>query len=225
VEVNTFLRSVKETSLKTALVERVDVLLASSDYGERWGPHWLDVARFAESSGKESNFTFPEAWRYRDYVIDAFNNDVPFDRFVAEQLADDLLPAQNIGERARLQVATGFLAVGPRSLNEMNRDQFYADIVDEQINATTQAFMASTVACTRRHDHKFDPFLMKDYYALSGIFSSSKTYIGSVVGPDNVVGVELIHLPRDLGLPVFNKPLTPSKVEELKEERIAILEK
>ncbi len=220
-----FLDCVKDTSLTAAIESEVDVLLASDQYGERWGRHWLDVARFAESSGKESNFTFPEAWRYRDYVIDAFTEDMPFDQFIAEQLAGDLLPSENDSERARLQIATGFLAVGARSLNEMNRAQFYADTVDEQINVTTQAFMASTVACARCHDHKFDPFLMKDYYAMAGIFGSSSTHIGTVIGPDNVIGGELIHLPKKLGLPVFNAPLTSAKVAELKGQRVATLEK
>ncbi|NRB76954.1 MAG: DUF1553 domain-containing protein [Verrucomicrobiales bacterium] len=224
-ELGAFRREVEATSRQEALKKKVDELLASGFYGERWGRHWLDVARFGESSGKESNFTYPEAWRYRDYVIDAFNSDIPFDRFIAEQLAGDLLPADGDAERARLQVATGFLAVGARSLNEMNRDQYEADNVDEQINATTQAFMASTVACARCHDHKFDPFLMKDYYALAGIFSSTKTFIGTKIEPDNVIGGELIHLPDSLGLPVFNRPITPQKVEELKLERVAVLEK
>ncbi len=224
-ETKQFLQEVENSSLVEAFERRVDTLLESDHYGERWGRHWLDVARFAESSGKESNFTFPEAWRYRDYVIDAFNDDVPFDQFIAEQLAGDLLPGKDKADQARLQIATGFLAVGARSLNEMNRAQYYADNVDEQINATTQAFMASTVACARCHDHKFDPFLMKDYYALAGVFSSSETFIGTVVGPDNVVGGELIHLPRTVGLPVFNRAIPAKKVVELRDEKADIFRK
>ena len=99
----------------------VDELLQSPRFGERWGRHWLDVARFAESNGRESNLTFPHAWRYRDYVIDAVNADVPFDRFITEQIAGDLLPAKDDAERARLLIATGFLALGAKGLNEMSK--------------------------------------------------------------------------------------------------------
>ncbi|HMC11635.1 MAG TPA: DUF1549 domain-containing protein, partial [Pirellulaceae bacterium] len=125
----------------------IDQLLASPAFGERWGRHWLDVARFAESSGKEANISFPDAWRYRDYVIDAVNDDVPFDRFVTEQIAGDLLPYETAAERARLLIATGFLAIGPKNLDEGNQLQFAADLIDEQIDAVTRAVMASSVAC------------------------------------------------------------------------------
>ncbi|MGK0189959.1 MAG: hypothetical protein ACI9R3_005778 [Verrucomicrobiales bacterium] len=225
LELAEFLQATKRDGMEAALGARVDELLLSERFGERWGRHWLDVARFAESSGKESNFTYPEAWRYRNYVIDAINDDVPFDRFVAEQLAGDLLPADSDAERARLLIATGFLAVGPRSLNEMNAEQTIADVADEQIGATTQAFMASTVACARCHDHKFDPFSMRDYYALAGIFRSSKTFIGTAVGPDNQTGGELIHLPKTLELPVFNKAIKLEDVEKLRAEKADVLAK
>ena len=135
----------------------VDRLLASPAFGERWGRHWLDVARYAESSGKQANLTYPHAWRYRDYVIDAFNADKPYDRFVDEQIAGDLLPAEDDRQRAERAIATGFLAIGPKSHNERTRLQFELDLVDEQIDATTQAFLGLTVACARCHDHKFDP--------------------------------------------------------------------
>ncbi len=117
---------------------RSTALLASPHFGERWGRHWLDVARFAESSGKEANISFPYAWRYRDYVIDAVNADVPFDRFLVEQIAGDLLPYDGDAERARLLIATGFLAVGPKNLDEGNAQQFAADLIDEQIDAVTR---------------------------------------------------------------------------------------
>ncbi|MEZ0389109.1 MAG: DUF1549 domain-containing protein, partial [Verrucomicrobium sp.] len=121
-------------ALEAYLAATVDRLLASPRFGERWGRHWLDVARFAESNGRESNLAFPHAWRYRDYVIDAVNADVPYDRFLTEQLAGDLLPARDDAERARLLVATGFLALGARGLNEMSKEQFAADLVDEQVD-------------------------------------------------------------------------------------------
>lgn len=163
-----------------AAVEKVvDQLLASPQFGERWGRHWLDAARYGESTGMERNHLFPYAWRYRDYVIESFNEDKPYDRFIREQIAGDLLPGSDAIERLERTLATGFLAIGPKSLNERNREQFAMDIVDEQIDVTTRAVMAITVSCARCHDHKFDPFLSTDYYALAGIFRSTKVHYGT----------------------------------------------
>ncbi|MGI9470603.1 MAG: PSD1 and planctomycete cytochrome C domain-containing protein [Rubripirellula sp.] len=156
----------------------VDQLLEKEQFGERWGRHWLDVARFGESTGREVNMTFPHAWRYRDYVIDSFNEDKPFDRFVQEQVAGDLLPAKTDEDWTRNLIATSFLAIGPKNVNEQNRVQFAADLVDEQIDATTRVFMGTSVACARCHDHKFDPIPQTDYYALAGVFGSATTYWG-----------------------------------------------
>ena len=162
-----------------ALAKVVDSLLASPQFGERWGRHWLDVARYAESAGDQQfNANFPHAWRYRDYVIAAFNSDKPYDRFVKEQLAGDLLPAANEKHKGEGQIATGLLAIGPKNLSERNRLQFTMDLVDEQIDALSQAFLGLTVACARCHDHKFDPIPSKDYYALAGIFRSTETCYG-----------------------------------------------
>jgi cytochrome c553 len=158
----------------------VDRLLDSPRFGETWGRHWLDVARYAESSGKTANFNYPHAWRYRDYVIAAFNADKPFDRFVKEQLSGDLLPAADDKEKVEHVVATGFLALGPKALNERNGLQFELDVADEQIDVTTQAFLGITAACARCHDHKFDPIPQHDYYALAGIFRSTETCYGTV---------------------------------------------
>ncbi len=129
-----------------AFAKVVDRLLASPRFGERWGRHWLDVARFAESSGK-TNFSYPQAWRYRDWAIAAFNADKPYDRFVREQIAGDLLPAEDDRERAEQLIATGFLAIGSKAHDAENRGQFILDVVDEQIEATTCAFLGLTVAC------------------------------------------------------------------------------
>jgi len=156
-----------------------DRLLASPQFGERWGRHWLDVARFAESTGKERNFTFPAAWLYRDYVITAMNADQPYNEFIREQIAGDLLPASNDADRNRHLIATGFLALGPKGLNEKNREQFKMDLVDEQIDVTTRAVTGVTVACARCHDHKFDPIPQRDYYAMAGIFLSTDTFYGT----------------------------------------------
>jgi cytochrome c553 len=165
---------------QSAIEAVVDKLLESPRFGETWGRHWLDVARYAESSGKTANFNYPHAWRYRDYVIAAFNADKPFDRFVKEQLAGDLLPAANDQEKAEHVIATGFLAIGPKALNERNGLQFELDVADEQIDVTTQAFLGVTAACARCHDHKFDPIPQHDYYALAGIFRSTETCYGTI---------------------------------------------
>ena len=121
-----------------AFAKVVARLLDSLGFGERWGRHWLDVARFAESSGK-TNFTYPQAWRYRDWVIASFNADTPYDRFVREQVAGDLLPARDDRERADQLIATGFLAIGSKAHDAENRGQFVLDLVDEQIEATRAA--------------------------------------------------------------------------------------
>ena len=168
-----------------ALEKIVDELLASPQFGERWGRHWLDIARYAESTGKERNYAYPQAWRYRDYVIAALNADKPYDQFLREQIAGDLLPAKDAAERNQLLVATGFLALGPKGLNERNREAFVMEMVDEQIDATTRATIGLTVSCARCHDHKFDPIPTRDYYALAGIFKSTHTYYGTGDGDAN----------------------------------------
>jgi hypothetical protein len=190
-----------EAFAKSAIADRqsaiealVDRLLASPQFGERWGRHWLDVARFAESTGKERNFTFPEAWRYRDWVIAAVNADKPYDQFIVEQIAGDLLPAADAAERDAHLVATGFLALGPKGLNEKNREQFRMDLVDDQIDATSRAVLGLTVACARCHDHKFDPIPTRDYYALAGIFRSTDTCFGTAGGRQNKNGTDLLAL-------------------------------
>lgn len=172
------LRVETDTARQAAVAQLVDELLASDRYGERWGRHWLDVARFAESSGGDHNNVYQHAWRYRDYVIDAFNDDKPFDRFILEQIAGDLLPIANDEEWANNVIATGFLAIGVKSVGEEDQQKYFADLVDEQIDTTTRAFLATTVACARCHDHKFDPIPQADYYALAGIFRSTETHYG-----------------------------------------------
>ena len=161
-----------------AYSDLVDRLLASPQFGERWGRHWLDVARYGESSGPSRNIPYPNAWRYRDYVIDAVNRDVPYDRFIQEQIAGDLLPAATTAERDRLLIATGFLALGPKDVNQRFKARFMMDNVDDQIDTVTRSTMALTVTCARCHDHKFDPIPTTDYYALAGIFTSTDDAAG-----------------------------------------------
>ncbi len=156
----------------------VDRLLASPRFGERWARHWLDVARYGESTGPSRNIPYPHAWRYRDYVIDAVQRDVPFNRFLEEQIAGDLLPAANDAERDRLQIATGFLALGPKDVNQRFKERFLMDNVAEQIDTVTRSTLAMTVGCARCHDHKFDPIPTADYYALAGIFTSTDDAAG-----------------------------------------------
>ena len=152
-EIDAFLRDDSAQAFERV----VDRLLASPRYGERWGRHWLDVARYADSNGMDDNLAYSDAWRYRDYVIAAFNADKPFDRFVEEQLAGDLLAEGEPARRDELIVATGFLAIGPKMLAEDDPVKQQMDIVDEQLDTTCRVFLALTMGCARCHDHKFDP--------------------------------------------------------------------
>jgi Protein of unknown function (DUF1553)/Protein of unknown function (DUF1549)/Planctomycete cytochrome C len=156
----------------------VDRLLASPAYGERWGRHWLDVARYGESTGSSRNIPYPHAWRYRDYVIDAFNEDKPYDQFLREQIAGDLLPAASQQQRDVQRIATGFLALGVKDVNQRFKVRFVMDNIDEQIDTLSRSILALTASCARCHDHKFDPIPTADYYALAGIFHSTDLCAG-----------------------------------------------
>jgi len=158
-----------------AFAKVVDRLLASPRYGERWGRHWLDVARYADSNGLDENLVYKNAFRYRDYVISAFNKDKPFNQFLTEQLAGDLLPSPDLATSIENWTATGFLTLGAKMLAEDDPMKMEMDIVDEQLDTTARAFMGLTVGCARCHDHKFDPISHADYYSMAGIFKSSKT--------------------------------------------------
>ena len=152
----------------------VDRLLASPAFGQRWARHWLDVVRFGESMTLRG-LVFQNAWRYRDYVIDTFNTDRPYDQFLREQIAGDLLPADSIEDRQRQLVATSFLAFGNANLEEQDKAQLRMDVVDEQLDTIGKAFLAQTIGCARCHDHKFDPIPAHDYYAMAGILRNTKT--------------------------------------------------
>lgn len=162
----------------TAQETVVDRLLDSPQFGERWGRNWLDVVRYAESIGKTRNFPFPFAWRYRDYVIQSFNEDKPYNQFLMEQLAGDLLPFANDKQRDEYLVATGYLAIGSHDLNVRNERQYDMDVAGEQIDVVSRSLMGITLGCARCHDHKFDPIPNSDYYAMAGILSSSKILNG-----------------------------------------------
>ncbi len=177
-EVEAFVRACHSTGQQRSPVAvLVDKLLASPHFGERWGRHWLDLARYAESNGKARNMVWHHAWRYRDWVIGAFNRDLPYDQFIREQIAGDLLPAKG-PERDDHLVATGFLALGAKALEETKRELFRMDVIDEQIEVIGRAFLGLSVACARCHDHKFDPVPTRDYYALAGILRSTQPLYG-----------------------------------------------
>ncbi|QDU82240.1 Planctomycete cytochrome C [Polystyrenella longa] len=171
-EVLSFLEDPRPTP--EALAERIDIGLASSHFGERWGRHWLDVVRFAESSGGGRSLMFKEAWRFRDYVIESFNNDKPINHLIREHIAGDLLPADNVEQAADQLIATGFMTLGPTNYEQQDKTLLRMDLIDEQIDTTGRAFMGMTLNCARCHDHKFDPIPTKDYYALAGIFGSTE---------------------------------------------------
>jgi Protein of unknown function (DUF1553)/Protein of unknown function (DUF1549) len=157
-----------------AMSQTVDRLLSSPRYGERWGRHWLDLARYADSNGSDENFLFREAWRYRNWVFQAFNNDLPFDQFTVMQIAGDLLPFESIEQRDQQRVATGFMLLGPKVLLGNIPENQKMEIADEQIDTIGRIYFAQTLGCARCHDHKFDPVPTKDYYSLAGIFTSTQ---------------------------------------------------
>jgi hypothetical protein len=178
-EIQTFVKEAQgDAGLRQKALEKlVDRLLASPRYGERWARHWLDVVRYADSNGMDENLVFGNAWRYRDYVIKAFNADLPYDRFVREQIAGDLLGGslKSFAESSDALIATGFLCFGPKMLAEDDPVKMEMDIIDEQVDTLGRAFLGMTLGCARCHDHKFDPVSIGDYYSLAGIFKSTRT--------------------------------------------------
>ncbi|REJ89137.1 MAG: DUF1553 domain-containing protein [Planctomycetota bacterium] len=160
-----------------AYEQLIDRLLHSPHFGERWGRHWLDIARYADTTGGGRSLMYGQAWRYRDYVIESFNRDKPYDRFIMEQLAGDLLPYNDYRRGQEQLVATGFLVLGPSNYENQDKEQLRMDVVDEQIDTMGRAFLGMTIGCARCHDHKFDPIPTSDYYALAGIFRSTHTLI------------------------------------------------
>jgi mono/diheme cytochrome c family protein len=159
-----------------AFAKVVDRLLASPRYGERWGRHWLDLARYADSNGMDENVAYANAFRYRDYVIRAFNSGKPYDQFVVEQIAgDQISPTADETINHERVTATGFLVMGPKMLAEDDPMKMEMDIIDEQVDTVGRVFMGLTLGCARCHDHKFDPIPTADYYSLAGIFKSTKS--------------------------------------------------
>jgi mono/diheme cytochrome c family protein len=165
-EIKAYLADQSEPRLAwSKIVER---LLASPQYGERWGRHWLDTARYSDTAGSNADgvdYRFPYAWTYRDWVINAMNADMPYDQFIMHQLAADYMPKEQQGKNGSNLAALGFITIGERFGNAN-------DVINERIDTVSKGFLAMTVACARCHDHMFDPIPQKDYYAMHGMFSS-----------------------------------------------------
>lgn len=184
----------------------IDRLLASPEYGERWGRHWLDVVRYADTAGDNSDFPIPQMIKYRDWVIDAFRDDMPYDQFVREQLAGDLLPSDSVEEARRKRIATGYVA-GARRFGSRVDDYPTHLTIEDTIDNLGRAFLATTINCARCHDHKFDPVTAEDYYAIYGIFNSTR-----YPWP----GIELEQKQRDL-IPL----VSDEEAERIQRERLA----
>ena len=191
-----------------AWARRVDALLASPRYGERWGRHWLDIVRFAQSNGYERDSEKREAWRYRDYVIRAFNQDKPYDRFIREQIAGDALAPALVEDGGRAGetwrdavVATGFLRLGVHDDEPDDKIQAEYDELDDIVGTTGAAFLGMTVACARCHDHKFDPIPQHDYYAMLALFRPLHVGVNGSPGLDS---------------PLFAPLATPAEIAEWK---------
>ena len=169
----------------------INRLLASPRYGERWGRHWLDVARYADTCGNAADFPVPQAHRYRDWVIQAFNRDLPYDQFLREQLAGDLMPSKTEAERNERITATGYLAMARRFGGDRVGEHHLT--LEDTIDNLGRTILGFSIACARCHDHKFDPFTMSDYYGLYGIFSSTRyPFPGAEVGREQVDFVPLL---------------------------------
>lgn len=170
-EIAAFINDKSERAYETV----VDRLLESTGFGDHWARHWFDLSCYADLADIQGNVLIRDAWRYRDYVIGAFNCDKPLDQFIHEQIAGDLLPFENVEQQRAQIIATGYLAIGPWTLQNYIKGQLAADVVDHQIDRIGRTFLAQTISCARCHDHKFDPIPTADYYALAGIFHSTLT--------------------------------------------------
>jgi mono/diheme cytochrome c family protein len=193
-----------------AFAKVVDRLLASPRYGERWGRHWLDVARYADTKGYvfTAEKRYPYSYTYRDYVIRSFNEDKPYDRFIVEQVAADRLP---LGDDPRPLAALGFLTVGRRFLNDKN------EIIDDRIDVVTRGLMGLSVTCARCHDHKFDPIPTEDYYSLHGVFASSIEPDSLPLLPDPVPEADKAAFDRE-------RQARVDKVEQVKQDYLRKIE-
>ena len=168
---------------EAAIAEYIDELMSRRQFGERWARHWLDIARYADATGATAPQSYPESWRFREYVIDAFHRDKPFDQFVREQLAGDLLPSSSPEQRVEQVIATGFISLGHVPGEDRDLEKLKLDAIDEQLEVIGRVFMGIQIGCARCHDHKLDPFPTRDYYAMAGIFRSTQA------GPERRMGL------------------------------------
>jgi hypothetical protein len=155
----------------------VDQILESKHYGEHWARHWLDLMRYAETMGHEFDYEIPNAWRYRDYVIRAFNQDLPYNEFVMEHLAGDQLSKPRLDASTGLEesvIGTGFFWLGQQVHSPVDIQMNQLDVLDNQIDVVSKAFLGLTVSCARCHDHKFDAISTRDYYGMFGVMKSSR---------------------------------------------------
>ncbi|APZ94751.1 DUF1553 domain-containing protein [Fuerstiella marisgermanici] len=206
-----------ETDPDGAIANVVDQLLASRHFGERWGRHWLDVTRFAESSGGGRSLMFPEAWRFRDYVIQSFNDDKPFDQLAREHIAGDLLPFETDQQRDDQVTGVGYLTLGPTNYEQQDKELLRMEVVDEQIDTLGRTFLGLTLGCARCHDHKFDPLPTADYYGMAGIFRSTQTLL-----PGNVSTYVTTSLNNGIDATALEKWTTTDKALK---QQIAALKK
>jgi len=158
-----------------ALIKVVDRLIESEAFAERWARHWLDLVRYSDTCGGGRTMPLPDAWRFRDYVVGSFRRDKGLDRLIREHIAGDRLPAANDDEKMDQLIGTGFLVMGPHVYEEQDKGQLDLDIVDEQLDTIGRAFLGQSIGCARCHDHKFDPIPTRDYYAMAGIFTSTRS--------------------------------------------------
>ena len=221
----------------------IDALLASPSYGERWGRHWLDVARFAQSNGYERDAEKAQSWRYRDYVIRAFNQDTPYDRFIREQLAGD-----EIGDELREAdgsvgqawqdgvIATGFLRLGVHDDEPDDRLQAEFDELDDMVSTSSAAFLGLTVGCARCHDHKFDPIPQEDYYSLLSVFRplrivEARTHgldsplFAPLAGPEQIAAWQADQRRQQEALEAQKAAATDEATRKSLSDRIAALQK
>ena len=206
-EIDAFLADSSEGALETV----VDRLLASPQYGERWGRYWLDVVRYADTAGDNSDFPIPQMYKYRNWVIDAFNRDMPYDRFLREQLAGDLLPAESLEQRNAQTIATGYIANARRFGSRVD-DYPQHLTIEDTLDNLGRAYLGMTLNCARCHDHKFDPITAQDYYALYGIFDSTR-----YPWP----GIELEQRQRDL-VPLADRQMVETTEKARREKQQAL---
>lgn len=212
---------------KLAYEKVIDKLLASEHYGERWGRHWLDLARYADSGGYEFDYDRPHAWRYRDWVIKAFNEDKPFNKFIVEQLAGDSLNPNSV----EALVPTGFCRSGPTVDNVVNEES-RSDEMDDMVSATSTVFMGLTVGCARCHDHKYDPIPTKDYYRMVAVFNSSKNTEKPLASEEEIAAHKAANKvideevkPYKAKLSAYEKPIREQLMNEKIDFHVALAEK